>query len=42
MESGTKGPPVWLDMDQAALDAAYDQSFYAPNMSQILGRGEHQ
>jgi arylformamidase len=38
MKSHTKGPPVWLDMDQAALDAAYDQSFYAPNMSQILQR----
>ncbi len=24
-------PLVWLDMDQAALDAAYDQSKYAPN-----------
>ena len=21
-----KGSPVWLDMDQAELDAAYDQS----------------
>jgi arylformamidase len=27
---------VWLDLDQAALDAAYDQSAYAPNMAQIL------
>ena len=25
-----KGPLVWLDMDQAELDAAYDQSNYAP------------
>ena len=24
-------PKVWMDMDQAALDAAYDQSKYAPN-----------
>ena len=24
-----KGPPVWLDMDQAELDAAYDQIKYA-------------
>ncbi len=28
-----KGPAVWLDMDQAELDAAYDQSKYAPNLS---------
>src|SRR6267378_2330640 len=33
-----KGPPVWLDMDQAELDAAYDQSVYAPNLRQILKR----
>jgi arylformamidase len=33
-----KGPLVWLDMDQAALDAAYDQSAYAPNREQILAR----
>jgi arylformamidase len=33
-----KGPGVWLDMDQAELDAAYDQSAYAPNREQILGR----
>jgi len=32
------GPRVWLDMDQAALDAAYDQSAYAPNREQITGR----
>src|SRR6188472_1133974 len=25
-----KGPKVWMDMDQTELDAAYDQSFYAP------------
>ena len=31
-------PRVWLDLDQAALDAAYDQSVYAPNMEQILDR----
>lgn len=29
---------VWLDMDQAALDTAYDQSVYAQNMNQILDR----
>ena len=29
---------VWLDMDQAALDAAYDQAAYAPNRQQLLDR----
>ena len=33
-----KGPRVWLDMDQAELDAAYDQSVYAPNLRQIIQR----
>jgi arylformamidase len=33
-----KGPPVWLDMDQAELDAAYDQSVYAPNLLQLTKR----
>ncbi len=33
-----KGPPVWLDMDQAELDDAYDQSVYAPNQRQVTGR----
>jgi arylformamidase len=33
-----KGPHVWLDMDQAELDAAYDQSVYAPNLQQIVKR----
>ena len=33
-----KGPAVWLDMDQAELDAAYDQSKYAPNLSQVVKR----
>ena len=32
------GPRVWLDMDQAALDAAYDQNVWAPNREQIIGR----
>lgn len=31
-------PRVWLDMDQAALDAAYDQAAYAPNREQVLAR----
>ena len=33
-----KGPPVWLDMDQAELDAAYDQSKYAPNQALVQAR----
>ncbi|HEX9466731.1 MAG TPA: alpha/beta hydrolase [Alphaproteobacteria bacterium] len=33
-----KGPRVFLDYDQAELDAAYDQSVYAPNQPQITGR----
>src|SRR5262245_12175920 len=33
-----KGPAVWLDMDQAELDDAYDQSKYAPILSQIVKR----
>jgi arylformamidase len=33
-----KGPRVWLDMDQAELDDAYDQSVYAPNAKQISAR----
>ena len=32
------GPAVWLDMDQQALDDAYDQSKYAPNRSQVVER----
>lgn len=32
------GPPIWLDMDQQALDDAYDQAKYAPNLPQILKR----
>jgi arylformamidase len=30
-----KGPRVWLDMDQAELDDAYDQSKYAPNQQHV-------
>ena len=33
-----KGPAVWLDMDQAELDAAYTQIKYAPNLPQIVKR----
>lgn len=36
--SHVKGPAVWLDMDQAELDAAYDQIKYAPNLPQITKR----
>jgi hypothetical protein len=31
-----KGRPVFLDYDQAALDAAYDQAAYAPNRGQLI------
>jgi arylformamidase len=30
--------PVWRGLDQAALDAAYDQAAYAPNRDQVLAR----
>lgn len=33
-----KGPPVWLDLDQKALDDAYDQSVWATNGKQVLAR----
>jgi arylformamidase len=33
-----KGPPVFLNYDQAALDAAYDQAAYAPNRDQLIER----
>jgi arylformamidase len=33
-----KGPLVWLDMDQQALDDAYDQTVYAPNRDQVAKR----
>ncbi|HYL88078.1 MAG TPA: hypothetical protein VEU32_04850 [Burkholderiales bacterium] len=32
---------VFLDYDQAALDAAYDQAAYAPNRDQVLARFAH-
>jgi arylformamidase len=31
----TKGPIVWLNMDQQELDDAYDQAVYAPNRDQL-------
>ena len=33
-----KGPLVWLDMDQEELDAAYDQTVYAPMIEQHRAR----
>jgi arylformamidase len=36
----SKGPAVWLDMDQKALDDAYDQTVYAPNAAQLNERRE--
>jgi arylformamidase len=33
-----QGPRVWMEMDQVELDAAYDQSFYAPLARQISHR----
>ena len=33
-----KGPIVWLDMDQQALDDAYDQEVYAPNRALVVER----
>ncbi len=32
------GPLVWLDMDQQALDDAYDQEVYAPNRELVVAR----
>jgi arylformamidase len=31
----SKGPLVWMDMDQKELDDAYDQLVYAPNRDQV-------
>lgn len=36
----TKGPLVWLDMDQKELDDAYDRAVYAPNAAQLHKRRE--
>src|ERR1700735_382195 len=33
-----RGPLVWRDMDQKALDDAYDQDVYAPNRPLIVTR----
>ncbi len=37
----TSGPLVWLDMDQKALDDAYDQSVYAANQALVHRRRNH-
>jgi arylformamidase len=34
----SKGPIVWLDMDQTELDNAYDQAVYAPNQPLVHAR----
>jgi arylformamidase len=34
----TKGPIVWMGMDQKQLDDAYDQNVYAPNAQQVQTR----
>jgi arylformamidase len=36
--SRAKGPPIFLDMDQQALDEAYDQEIWAPNRALIVER----
>ena len=38
--SRAMGPVVWLDMDQKALDDAYDQAVYAPNRDQVHKRNQ--
>ena len=35
---GPKGPLVFLDYDKAEIDAAYDQSLWAPNQAEIAKR----
>lgn len=37
-QARTKGPLVWLDMDQQELDDAYDQTVYAPNQPLLAKR----
>ena len=34
----TNGPLIWRDMDQRALDDAYDQAKWAANQEQVTGR----
>jgi hypothetical protein len=35
-----KGPKVWMDLDQVELDAAYDQTVYAPMITVTYGTFE--
>ena len=37
-DTAPDGPAVWLDMDQAALDDAYNQRIYAPNIDRVLAQ----
>ena len=37
-ERKTKGPIVWMGMDQSELDNAYDQGVYAPNQPLVHAR----
>ena len=37
-DSTPGGPVVWLDMDQKALDDAYNQRIYAPNIDRVLAQ----
>src|SRR5262245_38309246 len=36
--AAANGPPVWLGLDQKALDDAYDQGVWATNGKQVLER----
>ena len=38
LSARARGPLVWLDMDQQALDDAYDQEVYAPNRELVVKR----
>jgi arylformamidase len=38
LAAAAAGPSVWLDLDQKALDDAYDQSVWATNARQLLER----
>lgn len=38
LANAAKGPLVWLDLDQKALDDAYDQAVWAPNQGLIQER----
>lgn len=38
MIKGAKDPRIWLDMDQKALDDAYDQACWAPNREHVSKR----